>query len=170
MRVISGKYKGRKLLGFDINGTRPTMDRVKESMFGMIQSSINSSVVLDLFAGSGALGIESLSNGASFCYFVDNNKIAINTITKNTEGIDNKKIIFKDSYKFIKETDLKFDVIFLDPPYMIDLTEIISIIYERDLLSENGILVCESEKNFDCVYTLQKERKYGEKKVKIYVK
>ena len=83
MRVISGLYKGRILDGFDIDGTRPTQDRVKESLFGSIQDYIEDSVVLDLFAGSGNLGIEALSNGAKECYFVDNNKIAINTINNN---------------------------------------------------------------------------------------
>ena len=97
VRVISGKYKGRILEGFNINGTRPTMDRVKESMFAMIQNNLKDKVVLDLFAGSGSLGIEALSNGAKLCYFVDNNKIAINTIKKNTIGIDNKVIIKKDN-------------------------------------------------------------------------
>ena len=69
MRVISGKYKGKNIMGFNIMGTRPTMDRVKESMFGMIQNNIKNSVCLDLFAGSGSLGIEALSNGAKMCYF-----------------------------------------------------------------------------------------------------
>ena len=73
MRVISGKYKGRNLEGFNIKGTRPTMDRVKESLFASIQNNIIESKCLDLFAGSGSLGIEALSNGCSFCYFVDNN-------------------------------------------------------------------------------------------------
>ena len=73
MRVISGKYKGKNLIGFDIDGTRPTMDRVKESLFGIIQNNIKNSVVLDLFAGSGSLGIEAISNGASEVYFIDNN-------------------------------------------------------------------------------------------------
>ena len=80
MRVISGKYKGKILIGFDIDGTRPTMDRVKESVFAIIQNNIKNSVVLDLFAGSGSLGIESLSNGASECYFVDNNTSLINML------------------------------------------------------------------------------------------
>ena len=69
MRVISGKYKGKKLDGFGIPGTRPTMDRVKESLFGSIQNDIKDSVVLDLFAGTGSLGIEALSNGAKKCFF-----------------------------------------------------------------------------------------------------
>ena len=80
MRVISGKYKGKNLIGFDIDGTRPTMDRVKESLFGIIQNYIKDSVILDLFAGSGSLGIEALSNGASNCYFFDNNIQHINKI------------------------------------------------------------------------------------------
>ena len=70
MRIISGKYKGKKLDGFDIEGTRPTMDRVKESLFGIIQNNLKDSICLDLFAGSGSLGIEALSNGASICYLI----------------------------------------------------------------------------------------------------
>ena len=73
MRVISGKYKGRNIMGFNVMGTRPTMDRVKESMFGMIQNNIKGSICLDLFAGSGSLGIEALSNGAQECYFIEKN-------------------------------------------------------------------------------------------------
>ena len=73
MKVISGIYKGRNILGFDLDGTRPTMDRVKESLFGMIQNNIPNSICLDLFAGSGNLGIEALSEGANFCYFCDSN-------------------------------------------------------------------------------------------------
>ena len=103
MRVISGKYKGRILEGFDIKGTRPTMDRVKESMFASIQLYLKDSICLDLFAGSGSLGIEALSNGAKKCYFVDNNKIAIEKIKKNTLGIDNKEIIQKDCFKALLE-------------------------------------------------------------------
>ena len=80
MRVISGLYKGRNIDGFDIDGTRPTQDRVKESVFGSIQNHLEGSVVLDLFSGSGNLGIEALSNYAKECFFVDNNKEAIKVI------------------------------------------------------------------------------------------
>ena len=82
MRVISGTLKGRNIIGYNINGTRPTMDRVKESIFGTIQNYIKDSIVLDLFAGSGNLGIEAISNGAKHCYFVDNNIEAIKVIKK----------------------------------------------------------------------------------------
>ena len=85
MKIISGKYKGRVLEGFELKGTRPTMDRVKESLFAMIQNNILDSTVLDLFSGSGNLGIEALSEGAKFSYFVDSNKKACQTI-KNNKG------------------------------------------------------------------------------------
>ena len=77
MKVISGILKGRNIKGYDIDGTRPTMDRVKESLFASIQDYISGSIVLDLFAGSGNLGIEAISNGSSKCYFVDNNRNCI---------------------------------------------------------------------------------------------
>ena len=99
MRVISGFLKKREIKGYDIDGTRPTMDRVKESMFAMIQDYIKEKICLDLFAGSGNLGIEAISNGAKKCYFVDNNKIAINTINENIKnlGIEKKcEVLHKD--------------------------------------------------------------------------
>ena len=80
MRIISGKYRGKKLKGFNIPGTRPTMDRVKESLYGMIQTYIPDSTVLDLFAGSGALGLEAISNGAKTTYLIDNSEEAIKII------------------------------------------------------------------------------------------
>ena len=83
MKVISGILKGRNIKGYDIDGTRPTMDRVKESLFASIQDYIKNSIVLDLFAGSGNLGIEAISNGSSKCYFVDNNKKCIKVINDN---------------------------------------------------------------------------------------
>ena len=173
MRVISGKYKGKNILGFNIDGTRPTMDRVKESMFASIQSYVKDAVTLDLFAGSGALGIEALSNGASKCYFVDNNKIAINTINKNIDGIDNCVVLnkdYKDALKYFKDNNIKFDLILLDPPYKHNLlNEAIKLIEEYDLL--RGILVCEVE-DYEIItnYDLIKEKKYGSKEVKVYEK
>lgn len=175
MRVISGKYKGKKLIGFDIDGTRPTMDRVKESLFGIIQSNIKNSIVLDLFAGSGSLGIESISNGASEVYFIDNNIELINVIKKNTMGINEKIHIMKSDYKnaleILKNSNVKFDIIFLDPPYKLNLiTECLSKILEYNLLNKDGIIVCEYETeeiNSD-ILTLIKDKKYGSKKIKIY--
>ena len=106
MRIISGKYKGKKLEGFNIIGTRPTMDRVKESLFGMIQNYINGSIVLDLFAGSGALGLEAISNGAKKCYFIDNNIEAIKTIKNNSINVKEDLEIINTDYKnFLKNTN-----------------------------------------------------------------
>ena len=116
MKVISGTLKGRNIKGFNIDGTRPTMDRVKESLFASINSYIPESVVLDLFAGSGNLGIEAISNGANKCYFVDNNKICIKTINENVEcfNIKDKANILNMDYKLalkhFKNNKIKFDL------------------------------------------------------------
>lgn len=166
MRVISGKYKGRLLDGFDIEGTRPTMDRVKESMFAMIQNYLKDATVLDLFAGSGSLGIEALSNGASNCYFVDKNKTAISKIIKNTKDIPNCIILQKDCFSALDEFKIKFDVILLDPPYHDNLiNKVLDKIINNDLLNEDGIIVCEVEENLITNLQVWKEKSYGKKKV-----
>lgn len=174
MRVISGKYKGKSLIGFDIDGTRPTMDRVKESLFGIIQNYIKDSTVLDLFAGSGSLGIEALSNGASSCYFFDNNIELVNIIKKNTVGMYGVHIMksdYKNSLELLKNSNIKFDIIFLDPPYKLNLiNDCLDKIYINNLLNEDGIIVCEYENeniNTD-KFELIKEKKYGSKNIKIY--
>ena len=171
MRIISGKYKGKKLNGFNIEGTRPTMDRVKESLFGMIQTYIPDSIVLDLFAGSGALGLEAVSNGAKECYLIDNNVEAIKTIKENSQNFEEQlNIIHIDYKKFLKTTDKKFDIIFLDPPYKEkQLDTSLRIVEERGLLNKNGIVICEYEigephTNLELI----KEKSYGPKKIKIY--
>ena len=175
MRVISGKYKGKKLMGFDIEGTRPTMDRVKESMFAMIQEGIKNTVVLDLFAGSGSLGIEALSNGAIEAYFVDNNIELINIIKKNTESIKENIHIIKSDYKsaleLFKNSNIKFDMVFLDPPYKLNLiNDCINLILKYNLLNKNGIVICEyeDEQVENEEIKLIKEREYGDKKIKIF--
>ena len=173
MRIISGKYKGKKLKGFNIEGTRPTMDRVKESLFGMIQTYIPGSIVLDLFAGSGALGLEAISNGAKKCYLIDNNQIAIQTIKENSRNFDeNLKIINIDYKKFLKTTDETFDIIFLDPPYKENqLDKSLRIIEERKLLNNGGIVICEYEIGEPKTnLKLIKEKSYGPKKIKIFEK
>ncbi len=174
MKIISGIYKGRILDGFDIAGTRPTMDRVKESLFAMIQDYIKDSTILDLFSGSGNLGIEALSNGAKTAYLVDNNKIAINTINSNLKklNINNATVIKGDYQKILKEIKIKFDLIFLDPPYKTDyLEQSIKLILENNLLKEDGLLICESSSLDKIVYPsnleIYKEKKYGDKFVVI---
>lgn len=178
MKIISGKYKGRIIKGFDINGTRPTMDRVKESVFGMIQDYVKDAVILDLYSGSGNLAIEALSNGALKAYLVDNNKIAINTINENIKVLNiNNAIVIKDDATNALDTFINqkqvFDIIFLDPPYQTnELDKALTIINNNlDILSNNAIIVCETELDID--YTkynnliIYKTRKYGQKNVNI---
>lgn len=174
MRIISGKYKGRTLEGFNIEGTRPTMDRVKESFIASIQNKLKDSVILDLFAGSGSVGFEMISNGASKGYFVDTNKIVIETLNKNIRKLniqENVKIIkkdFKEALKYFYENNIKFDIIFLDPPYKLGyVNPAIELIQKYNLLSEDGIILCEveNEKVENLNFEIYKEKKYGSKKV-----
>ena len=176
MRVISGKYKGNTLKGFTIEGTRPTMDRVKESLCASIQDYIKDSIILDLFAGTGAIGIELLSMGAKKAYFVDKNKIAINTIRENITKlkISEDTVVLNDDYKVaLKKIHDKLDIIFLDPPYKDNLImNCLTLIDELDLLNKDGIIVCEyeTEEIETDKFQLIKEKKYGSKKIKIYKK
>lgn len=179
MKVISGILKGRKIDGYDIDGTRPTMDRVKESLFAMIYDYIKDSTVLDLFAGSGNLGIEAISNGAKQCYFIDNNKEVIKVLNKNINNLNigsYSKILLTDWKKFLNEASekkLKFDIIFVDPPYAYDVYEkILDKVSTLNLLNDNGIIVLEhSNLKLKDTYnnlTLYKSKKYGNKSVNIY--
>jgi len=178
MKIISGKYRGRNLLGFDIDGTRPTMDRVKESIFGMIQSYVNDSVVLDLFSGTGNLGIEAISNGAKMVYFNDFNKHCINVINENIEcfNIKNNAIVtnldYKEALKYYQKNNLKFNIIFLDPPYKEHIiNEILEFVLKNNLLINNGLIVCEVNQKEEYISNdliLLKEKKYGDKMILIY--
>ena len=179
MKVISGSLKGRNIEGYNIDGTRPTMDRVKESLFGMIQDYIKDSTVLDLFAGSGQLGIEAISNGAKQCYFIDNNKEVIKVLNNNISNLkikDKSKIILSDWKKFLNESSnniIKFDLIFVDPPYAYDVYEkILDKVSSLNLLNKNGLIILEHNNlKFKDKYnnlSLFKQKKYGNKSVNIY--
>ncbi len=177
MKIISGKYKGRNIEGFMIDGTRPTMDRVKESLFAMIQNYINESNILDLFSGSGNLAIESLSEGAKSITLVDSNYKAIKVINNNLKniGIDNAKVLNMDYKKAIETLKEKFDIIFLDPPYKTNyIEEAIKLITKYDILSNEGIIVCESDSLdriiYDDNYKAIKDKKYGDKYIVILKK
>lgn len=155
MRIISGKKRGYKLLPPTRNSTRPTTDRVKESLFNIIQMRFPCGNVLDLFAGSGALGIEALSRGANHAVFVEHDVSAYNVIQKNLRGsgFDSDALLVKcDALEFLDRIGKsgakseKFDVIFLDPPYNKGmLSTVLTKIHTYSLLSDNGIIVVETE-------------------------
>lgn len=179
MRVISGTYRSRKLIGYDVEGIRPTKDIVKESIFAMINSYVKDSTCLDLFCGTGALGIEAISNGAKLVYFVDSNVNPINITKSNIEALNIKEsIVINDNYtdalhKF-KTNSNTFDIIFLDPPYgKIRIEETINKILESNILKNNSIIVCEYEDedlkdNYKSLELL-KFKRYGKTFIKIYI-
>ncbi len=170
MRVISGKARGLKLTSPAGNDTRPTLDRVKEALFSMLLPYLSEASVLDLFAGSGALGIEALSRGADKAVFIDNSKAAIECVKKNLSAArleNSATVIISSAEDYLKKCTEKFDIIFLDPPYAKGLYEsTLSLIKDCNLLSESGIIVIEWD--YDIGFTdkisrfeVLKEKKYG---------
>ena len=152
MRVISGTARGKKLNSLDGLETRPTLDRVKEAVFNIIQFNIREASVLDLFSGSGALAIEALSRGAKKAILCDVSNKAVNVIKENLETtrlIDKAKIInkdYKEALKKISKESEKFDIIFLDPPYKTDcVIKSIDYIVQYNLLAEDGIIIVETD-------------------------
>lgn len=176
MRVISGLYKNRLLKGDDLLGTRPTMARVKESLIALIQDCIKDAIVLDLFAGSGSLGIEALSNQAKMCYFCDKNNKAGEIIKSNlkTLNVNLSKVLIKDYQICLKnffQDKLKFDIVFLDPPYHENmLKKAIDLILDYELLNKESLLVCETDIKLEELDKLKiwKQKKYGDKYITIY--
>ena len=145
MRVITGIARGKRLVTPDGSDVRPTSDKVKEALFSVIQFDIEGRRVLDLFAGSGQLGIEALSRGAESCTFVDNSRASINLVKKNLEitGLsDNAKVFQGDFSSFAAMSRDTFDIVFLDPPYAAGLlTDAIKAVLP--LMSDYGMIVCE---------------------------
>jgi len=179
MRVISGTLRGRFIEGYDIVGTRPTMDRIKESLFAIIQDNIKDSVVLDLFAGSGSYGIETISRGAKHVYFNDFNKECVKVIKKNLVKLEitDKSTIYNLDYKMclshLKSKSLKFNLVFLDPPYkLIVINEILDYLEKNNLLINNAYVIVElysdnlKEKYNNLIRI--KEKYYNQKKIYIY--
>ena len=148
MRVISGMARGRKLKELQGMETRPTTDKVKESLFNIIQFEIEGRRVLDLFGGTGQLGVEALSRGAARCTFVDQRREAVSLIRENLKlcGLsENARVVQGEALAFLSSCGEKFDLILLDPPYEGELlTRAIEAITRFDILSEHGIMVCES--------------------------
>ena len=154
MRIITGKHKGRKLYTLEGKNTRPMMDRMKESIFSIIGPYFDGDIVLDLFGGSGALSLEAISRGASFSYIVENHPLAIKVIKQNIELVHEENATnviamdYKVALEYFKKNNLKFDLIFLDPPYRLNIIdEIIEFILENDLINPYGFIICQFLKN-----------------------
>ncbi len=179
MRVITGTARGRRMGELSGMDTRPTTDRVKEGLFNIIQFDIEGRKVLDLFGGTGQLGIECLSRGAVHCTFVDQRKDAVKLIRENLEitGLtDRAKVVQGDALSFLSGTSERFHLIFLDPPYDANLlNSTLKRIAAIDILAENGIIICESRANQDlpelpAPYQKDKDYRYGRIKVTLYRK
>lgn len=177
MRIVGGIYK-RRLITYpdDAEHIRPTKDRIREAIFSAL-GDLSGFKGLDLYSGSGAMGIEGLSRGCSFMTFVDQNKVAINTTKQNLESlkITNAEVLFMKDVdainQFIKRKE-KFDIIFLDPPYKEGkYEEMVSLFTMNDLLNKNAIIVIESDHDVDLpasYYINKRNYKYGDIKVNIY--
>ena len=145
MRIISGIKRGKKLKEPDNYDIRPTTDMVKESMFNIIQFDIEGRKVLDLFAGTGQLGLECLSRGAREVTFVDQSRESIALVKQNIKGCGfEARVVQSDSIAFLERGE-KFDLILIDPPYATNLIDkALQIINSVDILTESGIIMCES--------------------------
>ena len=168
MRVITGSARGRRLGELKGMETRPTTDKVKESIFNCIQFDVEDARVLDLFAGTGQLGIEALSRGAASCDFVEHNGTAYNVVAKNIQTArvqERARTHRMEADAFLAKAGAKrFSLIFLDPPYGgIILENALRSIERFDILSANGIIICESavEDKFAHGFEVVRERRYG---------
>ena len=177
MRVISGSARGRRLKELQGMDTRPTTDKVKESLFNIIQFEIEGRRVLDLFGGTGQLGIEALSRGADHCTFVDMRKEAAALIRENlrlTGLSERSRVVQGDALSFLSSCGEKFDVILLDPPYHTELLEkSVERITEFDILREHGIIICESaaERELPALpppYERGREYRYGKIRLTVF--
>lgn len=178
MRIVGGKYRGRKLKRVEKESTRETADMVKEAVFNMLGGSIDG-VILDLFAGSGAYGLEAISRGGSKLYAIDHDKDCIKVISENVKILgesENVSVQLKDYKRFLLAlTDsIKFDYIFIDPPYDLNIYEETLMMLTKHL-NDDSFVICESKKQLvlpdevDCLVKT-KERVYGIKRITIYQK
>ncbi|MGN1473498.1 MAG: 16S rRNA (guanine(966)-N(2))-methyltransferase RsmD [Eubacteriales bacterium] len=181
MRIITGTARGTKLFTLEGEATRPTSERAKEAVFSMIQFEIEGRRVLDLYAGSGQLGLEALSRGASFCMFVDSNPEAIAVIRKNAEKTklsDRCRTLISDAANYVRKGagGEKYQIVFMDPPYASGLViPTLERLISADIVSPGGLVFCETDQEnlFDGredifrTFTLRRDGSYG--KIKMYL-
>ena len=176
MRVISGSVRGRRLKTPENYDIRPTTDNVKESLFNILQFDIEGRRVLDLFAGTGQLGIECLSRGADSVVFIDQSREAVKIIRENLKACGlSAPVLQQEALSYLRGCG-SFDLIFVDPPYDSGLYEpVLNVINSVDILSDGGIIVCESRREtpmpeLAAPYHKRREYRYGKVKLTLYVK
>ena len=179
MRITAGKFKNKQIKTIDSDLIRPTLSKIRESLYNVLQTKINDAVFLDLFAGSGIVGIEAASRGAKEVIFIEKNIKHYKLLKTNINGIDfEHKTLNADAIKIIESFDeKKFDIIFSDPPYKTDLNKkVIEIVNRKNLLKEDGLLVieCDKSETFEeelekTQFEIIKEKTYGDTKV-LYIK
>ena len=173
MRIISGRARGTKLYTLEGDSTRPTLDRVKESIFNIIQSDIKDSIFLDLFAGSGAIGLEAASRGAKKAILCDKSKEAMQIIKKNIlkTHLENVVETYLLDFRALLNDKLneKLDIVYIDPPYKSDFAiQAVNIILENNLITKDSLILIETDRKEEIEEKLKKvdlrivdERKYG---------
>ena len=172
MRIISGKARGTKLNTLEGNLTRPTLDRVKESLFNIIQNDIMESIFLDMFSGSGAIGLEAASRGAKKVILCEKNKQAIEVIEKNISKthLENEVVLYKKDYEsMLEDLKEKVDIVYIDPPYKTDLAyKAVKKMLELDILNSNSLIIIETDEEErilkqikDLKIKIIDKRKYG---------
>ncbi len=177
MRIISGLRRGKKLMALEGSNTRPTLERVKQAFFNAIQFEIEGRTVLDLFAGSGQIGLEALSRGAGFCFFNDSSANACKIIEKNIKACDFAKIsqltckTHSECVKIIKNSGRKVSLVFLDPPYGQSLiNDSLFLMCKSEILDSSAVIVCESAKSDHILFkgfTVRREYLYSQIKITI---
>lgn len=173
MRIIGGKAKGTKIYTLEGENTRPTLDRVRESLFNILQNKIEDAIFLDLFSGSGACGIEAVSRGAKKAILCDNNKKAVAIIQKNIQKthMENQTEVYQMNFETLLKTKItyKIDLIYIDPPYQTDYAyQAVKIILDMNLMSEDGLIIIETDQEKRIEEQIKKleieimdKRKYG---------
>ena len=179
MRVISGGHKGRRLAGPKKAGVRPTSDRVKESIFNVLQTVVAGKRVLDLFAGAGTLGIEALSRGAESATFVDASRQSVTILKKNLRDLDlesRSTILRLDGLKALYKLKQKFHLIFADPPYLKGhLQRVVDSVAQSEALQKNGLLILEHHKKERFSFpreslSVWKEKRFGDTVISFLLK
>lgn len=175
IRIIAGKYKGLFLKVPTSKNTRPTMDKVRQAIFSALKDKCVDAVVLDLFAGSGAMGIEALSRGARSCDFVERDRSTFKTLKENVLSLkeeEKKARLFLTDYRLYlkKSREMLYDVVFLDPPYRFTIDgDIIHYLLENNRLNEGAVIVSEQDyPNKEIEGFSMKKYRYGQKHVAIY--